>query len=157
MTLSSFSGNLGASRVNNLPTGVVATTWSTIDRPKWTNQFSLSNVGPNISPSKTTTFDIITNNSITPVVHQVYNLGHRFRRYNVVPTNFLNYATTIFDDTVRQTQFPGSYYKLRDKPANSGGTWSTLADKPEWTAKISYSNIGMLMHPTTPTDLDVEV
>jgi hypothetical protein len=157
VALSSFSGNLDVSRINNMPTGGAATTWSTIDRPEWTNQFSYSNIGPFISPSETTNFDIITNNSITPVVDKVYNIGQRFRRYNVVHTENLNLTTAIFDNGVRQTYFSGSYNELRDKPTISGGTWTTLTEKPEWTTKFSYSNIGPLMHPTTSTNLDVVI
>jgi len=112
---------------------------------------------PFISPSETTNFDIITDNSITPVSHQVYNIGQRFRRYNVVHTENLNLTTAIFDNGVRQTYFSGSYNELRDKPTISGGTWSTLTEKPEWTTKFSYSNIGPLMHPTTSTNLDVVI
>jgi hypothetical protein len=103
-----------------LPTGGAATTWSTIDRPEWTNQFGWANVGPFISPAETTNFDIITNNSITPVSHQVYNLGQRYRRYNLVHTNFINCTTAVFDDGVRQTYFSGSYNELRDRPASVG-------------------------------------
>ena len=40
-------------------------------------------------------------------------------------------------------------------PAGGGGTWPTLAEKPEWTTKMSYSNIGPWMHPVTTTNLDV--
>ena len=115
VTLSLLSGNLDASRINNLPTGGAATTWSTIEHPERTNQFSYSNIGPFISLSKITNFDIITNNSITPVSHQVYNLGRRFRRYNVVHTENLNLTTAIFDNNgVRQTYFSGSYNELCD-------------------------------------------
>jgi hypothetical protein len=88
------------------------TTWANIDRPEWTNQFSWSNVGPFISPPETTNFDIITNNSITPVVYKVYNIGQRFRRYNVVHTENLNLTTAIFDNGARQTYFSGSYLEL---------------------------------------------
>ena len=107
---------IDASRVNNLPTGGAATTWATIDRPEWTNQFSWSYLGPFISPAETTNFDVITSNSITPVSHQVYNLGQRFRRYNVVHTENLNLTTAIFDNGARHTYFSGSYNELRDKP-----------------------------------------
>jgi hypothetical protein len=72
----------------------------------------------------------------------------------VVHTANLNLTTAIFDNGVRQTYFSGSYNELRDRPTG-GGTWSTLAEKPEWTTKISYSNIGPLMHPTTSTNLNV--
>ncbi len=71
VALLSFSGNLDSSRINGLPTGGAATTWANIDRPEWTNQFSWSNVGPFITPTETTSLDIITNNSITPVTHQI--------------------------------------------------------------------------------------
>ena len=75
----------------------------------------------------------------------------------MVHTNFLNCTTTVFDDGVRQTHFSGSCNELRDKLTNSGGTWSTLTDKYDWTSMISYSNIGSLMHTTTPTNVDVVV
>jgi hypothetical protein len=62
----------------------------------------------------------------------------------------------IFDNGT--TTFTGSYSELRDKPANSSvGTWSTLAENPEWTAKMSYSNIEPLMYPATSTNLAVVV
>ena len=120
VTISSFSGNLDASRINNLPTGDFATTWATIGRPEWTNQYSWSNLGPFISPAKTMNFDIITNNSITPVSHKVFNIGQRFRRYNVVRTENPNLTTAIFDNGVRQTYFSGSYNELRDRHASAG-------------------------------------
>jgi hypothetical protein len=116
VTLSSFSGNLDASRINNLTTGSAATTWSTIDRPEWTNQFSWSNVGPPIYPSETTNVNVITNNSITPVSLQVYNIGQRFRRYNAVHTENPNLTPAIFDNGVRQTYFSGSCNELHDLP-----------------------------------------
>jgi hypothetical protein len=96
---------------------------------------------------------MITNNSITPVVDKISNIGQRFLRYNVVHTENLNLTSAIFDNGVRQTYFTGSYNELRDRPTCSS-TWSTLAEKPEWTTKIAYSNIGPLMHSTAPTNLD---
>jgi hypothetical protein len=79
------------------------TTWANIDQLEWTNQFAWSNVGPFISPPETTNFDIITNNPITPLVHQTYILGQRLRRYYVVHSNFISCTMAIFDDGVRQT------------------------------------------------------
>jgi hypothetical protein len=63
-----------------------------------------------------TLMTVITNNSITPASHQVFNIGQRLRRYILVHANFLSCTTTIFDDRVRQTHYTGSYTELRDKP-----------------------------------------
>jgi hypothetical protein len=61
VTLTGFSGNIDSGRVNNLHSGGT-TDWNTLaNKPEWINQFSWSNVGPFISPSETTNFDIITN------------------------------------------------------------------------------------------------
>jgi len=114
-----------------LPSGGTAD-WTTLaNKPEWINQFSWSNVGPFISPSETTNFNIITNNSITPVSHQVYSIDQRFRRCNVVHTNFLNCTAAIFDDGVRHAYFSGSYVELRNLPTiptTSGSIPSQVKD-----------------------------
>ncbi len=61
-----------------------ARTWANIEKPEWTNQFDWGNVGPFIMPPQTTNYEVITNNSITPVSHQAYYLGQRLRRYYFV-------------------------------------------------------------------------
>ena len=98
-----YKGDTGATKPPGPAATGTGTTWAHIDHPEWTNRFSWSNVGPFISPTETTNFDITTHNSITPISHQVFNIGKRCSRYNVVHTNFLNCMTSIFDDGVCKT------------------------------------------------------
>jgi hypothetical protein len=130
----SNTGAQGIQGIQGLAGTGTGTTWANIYGPEWTNQFSCENVGPFISPPETTNFDIITNNSITPVVVKVYNIGQRLRHYNIVHSENVMCRACIFD--TGPTTFTGSYSELRDKPANSGGTWSAMAEKPEWTTKF---------------------
>ena len=124
-----------------MPTGGAATTWASIDRPEWTNQFSWSNVGPFISPPETTNFDIITSNSITPVSHKVYNLGQRLRRYNLVHTEFMMCAAVYFD--IGNTYFSGSYLELRDRPASVA--------QPDFYERLDFFSDKRLNLTTTTT------
>jgi hypothetical protein len=122
------------------------TTWASIDRPEWTNQFSWSSIGPFISPAETTNFDINTSNSITPVVDKVYNIGQRSRRYNVVHTENLNLTTAIFDNRVRpHTYFSGSYLELRDRPTSVG--------QPDFYEKLDFFSDKQLSLTTVQTTL----
>jgi hypothetical protein len=62
-------GGTGATGPTGLAGTGTGTTWANIDRPEWTNQFAWTNIGPFITPPKTTNFDIIMFNLITPVSH----------------------------------------------------------------------------------------
>jgi len=114
-------GDTGA--IGPVGTGT-GTTWTSIDCPEWTNQFDWANVGPVIMPPETINFNVITNHSISPVSHQIYNLCQRLRRCYVVQAQFINCSTAIFDDGNGQTLFSGSYNDLRGKPTipTSGGS-----------------------------------
>jgi hypothetical protein len=92
------------------------TTWANINRTEWTNQFSWAKVGPFISPPKTTNFDIVTHNSITPVADKVYNIGQRLRRYNIVHSENVMCETVFIDNG--STWFNGSYTQLQDLPTS---------------------------------------
>jgi hypothetical protein len=82
--LQGLKGNTGATGSQGLqgiqwPAGTgLGTTWANIDRHEWTNQLSWSNVGSFISPPETTNFDIITNNSITPVVDNLLTQANEY-------------------------------------------------------------------------------
>jgi len=50
------------------------------------------------------------------------------------------------------TEFTGSYWSLRDRPT---GNWIDIGDRPLWTCKFDYSNVGPMMEPTEDNNLDI--
>ena len=93
-----------------------------------------------------TNFDIVAYNTIAPSANTTWNLGQLARRWFNIHAEIVRCNRIVFDANPT-IQFSGSYNDLRDKPAGLG----------EWTTKFSYENIGPLMYPATPTNLDVVV
>ena len=65
------------------PAGPAGTTsWSGItDLPAWTAKLSYLDIGAHMWPPETSNFDVIVQDSITPITDVTYNLGQHGRRY----------------------------------------------------------------------------
>ena len=58
--------------------GGASTTWATIDRPSWTNQFDYATIPGSVAD------DVIVKNSLIPSAHDTWNLGQESLRYKYV-------------------------------------------------------------------------
>jgi len=93
------------------------TTWSTIDRPDWTNLISFPNIGVYMLPPVETNYDLVVKNSLIPSANTTNNLGQKDLRYlnvrseNVACSNIDFHSGGNFVGT-----FNGSYDSLRNKP-----------------------------------------
>jgi hypothetical protein len=97
-----------------------ASSWSTIDRPGWTDLVSFSNIGPYMLPPVETNFDIFVVNSVTPSANTTYILGQKDLRYLNLWSDLVTCSNFGFhSDGVFIRAFSGSYDDLRDKPSFS--------------------------------------
>ena len=93
--------DLYASKVyvdNAISSSGASTTWATIDRPSWTNQFDFATISGSVGD------DIIVKNSLIPDAHDTWNLGQEYLRYKYVYCQSLQSKD---DDALRvfDTQF----------------------------------------------------
>ncbi len=115
--MSSFSGNLDNSRVNNLPTSDT-TTWDSIDRPTvWTYNISWSNIAPFMLPPTTGNYDLVVKNSVTPSANTTYYLVQKDLRYlNVWSENVACLNIDFHENGNFIGSFDESYDSLWGKP-----------------------------------------
>jgi hypothetical protein len=94
-----------------------ASSWSTIDRPDWTDLISFSNICPYMLPPILTNYDLVVGNSMTPSANTTCNLGQKDLRFlngwsdQVACSNIGFHSGGNFVGV-----FDGSYASLRDTP-----------------------------------------
>jgi hypothetical protein len=144
VALSSFNGNLDASRVTNLPSAPTAD-WTTLpNKPAWIAStqggVTLSSFNGNLPASRVTGLPSAPAADWTTLPNK--------------PT-----WITSTQGGVALSSFGGNIpaSRITDLPSAPTATWGTLVNKPAWTGQILSTNHGPSMYPRQDDNVQISV